>query len=84
MLSVVIVHSDRDSQYYSVGYQWLITDHDLRCGISAKGSCYDNACAECFLHSLKVEGIHGNRFVTREEKRQAEFECIEVEYDRTR
>jgi len=30
--------------------------------MSAKGCCYDNACAESFFHSLKVELIHGERF----------------------
>ena len=80
----VIVHSDRGSQYCSRAYQQLISEHDLRCSMSAKGNCYDNACAESFFHSLKVEAIHGERFATREEMRQAVFEYIEVDYNRTR
>ena len=46
--------------------------------------CYDNACAESFFHTLKVEVIHGERFATREEMRQTVFEYIEVDYNRTR
>ena len=42
--------------------------------MSAKGNCYDNACAESFFDSLKVEAIHGERFDTREAMRQAVFE----------
>ena len=52
--------------------------------MSAKGNCYDNACAESFFHSLKVEAIHGERFSTREAMRHAIFEYIEVDYNRTR
>ena len=80
----VIVHSDRGSQYCSRDYQRLIKEHDLRCSMSAKGNCYDNACAESFFHSLKVEAIYGERFMTRDEMRRAVFEYIEVDYNRTR
>lgn len=54
----VIVHSDPGSQYCSSLYQSLLTRHDLRCSMSAKGNCYNNACAEGFFHSLKVEAFH--------------------------
>lgn len=80
----VIVHSDRGSQYCSGAYQQLIKEHGLLCSMSAKGNCYDNACAESFFHSLKVEAIHGELFATREEMRQTVFEYIEVDYNRTR
>jgi transposase InsO family protein len=80
----VIVHSDRGSQYCSGVYQKLLKKHDLICSMSAKGNCYDNACAESFFHSLKVEAIHGERFSTREIMRQTVFEYIEVDYNRTR
>ena len=59
-------------------------EHGLICSMSGKGNCYDNACAENFFHSLKVEAIHGERFRTREEMRQTVFEYIEVDYNRTR
>ena len=52
--------------------------------MSARGNCYDNACAESFFHTLKVEAIHGERFLTREEMKQTVFEYIEVDYNRTR
>jgi putative transposase len=80
----VIVHSDRGSQYCSGAYQKLLDEHGLICSMSGKGNCYDNACAESFFHSLKVEAIHGERFGTREEMRQTVFEYIEVDYNRTR
>ena len=80
----VIVHSDRGSQYCSGAYQKLLEEHELICSMSGKGNCYDNACAESFFHSLKVEAIHGERFSTREIMRQTVFEYIEVDYNRTR
>ena len=80
----VIGHSDSDSQYCSPLYQSMLTRHDLRCSMSAKGNCYDNACAESFFHSLKVEAIHGERFATREAMRRQVFEYIELDYNRQR
>lgn len=80
----VIVHSDRGSQYCSHDYQRLIKTHKLQCSMSAKGNCYDNACAESFFHSLKVELIHGERFQTRLAMQAAIFEYIEVDYNRNR
>jgi transposase InsO family protein len=80
----VIVHSDRGSQYCSTLYQSLLTRYDLQCSMSAKGNCYDNACAESFFHSLKVEAIHGERFETRNAMRRQVFEYIELDYNRQR
>ena len=80
----VIVHSDRGSQYCSHAYRELLQQHQLRGSMSAKGNCYDNACAESFFHSLKVEAIHGERFATRENMRQTVFEYIETRYNLNR
>jgi transposase InsO family protein len=80
----VILHSDRGSQYCSATYQNLMMKHQLVCSMSAKGNCYDNACAESFFHTMKVEAIHGEHFATREEVRHTVFEYIEVDYNRNR
>lgn len=80
----VILHSDRGSQYCSSTYQSLLTKHQLVCSMSGKGNCYDNACAESFFHTMKVEAIHGECFATREEMRHTVFEYIEVDYNRNR
>ncbi|CAD6882170.1 Mobile element protein [Methylomonas albis] len=47
----VIVHSDRGSQYCSYAYRQLLQQHQLLGSMSAKGNCYDNACAESFIRS---------------------------------
>ena len=58
--------------------------HNLRGSMSANGCCYDNACAESFFHSLKVECIHGERFISREIMRTTVFNYIECDYNRWR
>ena len=52
--------------------------------MSAKGCCYDNACAESFFHSLKVELIHGEHFASRQMMKDAVFSYIEIDYNRYR
>ncbi|CAM3797014.1 IS3 element transposase [Rahnella bruchi] len=56
----------------------------LHGSMSAKGCCYDNACEESFFHSLKVECIHGERFISREIMRTTVFNYIECDYNRWR
>lgn len=80
----VIVHSDRGSQYCSMLYQSQLTRYELKCSMSAKGNCYDNACAESFFHSLKVEAIHGEQFKTRNDMRRQVFEYVELDYNKQR
>ncbi|MCU7295215.1 IS3 family transposase [Escherichia albertii] len=80
----VIVHSDRGSQYCSADYQTLLKRHNLRGSMSAKGCCYDNACVESFFHSLKVECLHGEHFISREIMRATVFNYIECDYNRWR
>lgn len=80
----VLVHSDRGSQYCAREYQQLLADHQLICSMSRKGNCWDNAVAESFFHTLKVEVIRDERFQTRDQMRQTVFEYIEVDYNRDR
>lgn len=80
----LIHHSDRGSQYASGDYQALIEKYDMFASMSRKGDCWDNAVAESFLHTLKVELVNRYRFRTREEARRAIFEYIEMYYNRKR
>ncbi|HID8745161.1 TPA: IS3 family transposase [Enterobacter mori] len=79
-----IVHTDRGGQYCSADYLALLKRHNLHGSMSAKGCCYDNACAESFFHSLKVECIHGERLISREIMRMTVFNYIECDYNRWR
>ncbi|EAA9363401.1 IS3 family transposase [Salmonella enterica] len=80
----VIVHTDRGGQYCSTDYQSLLKRHNLRGSMSARGCCYDNACAESFFHTLRGECIHGEDFVSREIMRTAVFNYSECDYNRWR
>ena len=80
----VLVHSDRGSQYCSQAYQALLIKHQLQCSMSRKGNCWDNAVAESFFHTLKIELIYQVTYQTREEAKQNIFQYIEIYYNRKR
>ena len=77
-------HSDRGSQYCSDMYQELLKRHGIRCSMSRKGNCWDNACMESFFGSLKAEWTKGKRYATREEAKSDIFMYIEMFYNRRR
>ena len=80
----LIHHSDRGSQYASGDYQALLKKHEIIPSMSRKGDCWDNAVAESFLHTLKVEKINRYKFKTRDEAKSKIFEYIEMYYNRKR
>jgi transposase InsO family protein len=80
----LISHSDRGCQYASAGYRQMLEELGITASMSRRGNCYDNAYAESFFHTLKVELIHRQKFKTRAEATQAIFEYIEVWYNRRR
>jgi transposase InsO family protein len=69
----LIFHSDRGSQYASNDFRDVLTEYGLTASMSRRGNCWDNACSETVFGSLKVERLHGQRFVKR---RQAKDEVI--------
>lgn len=75
-------HSDRGCQYTSNDYQKKLQDNGLRVSMSGKGNCWDNAVAESFFATLKVE--LGDSFSSRHAAREALFDYIEVFYNRQR
>ena len=48
-------HSDRGSQYACKGYQKLLDLRGITCSMSRRGNCWDNAVAESFFSTLKLE-----------------------------
>ena len=79
----LIFHSDRGSQYASEDFRDVMAQYGITASMSRRGNCWDNACSETLFGSLKVERLHGQRFVTR---RQAKDEVIDwvLWYNRTR
>ena len=77
-------HSDQGVQYACKAFQARLNSAGIQCSMSRKGNCWDNAVAESFFHSLKVELIHGRNYHTRQEARIEIFDYIEVFYNRQR
>jgi len=51
-------HSDRGSQYASEPYRHLLAGHGLVGSMGRRGNPYDNAKAESFMKTLKVEAVY--------------------------
>jgi len=77
----LVHHSDRGSQYASGDYQAVLAAEGMVCSMSRRGNCWDNAVAESFFATLKVELAHDAGWVTRQAARAELFEYIEVFYN---
>jgi transposase InsO family protein len=77
-------HSDRGSQYASREYQHQLEQQGIRCSMSRKGNCWDNAPVESFFSTLKWELVPERSYQTRSDARSEIFEYIEVWYNRQR
>ena len=77
-------HSDRGSQYAASRYQQLLDAQGLVPSMSRKGNCWDNACVESFVGTLKRELVHHRHYATRDDATRDIFEYIEVFYNRQR
>ena len=51
-------HSDRGSQYASEPYRTVLREHGLVGSMGRRGNPYDNAKAESFMKTLKVEAVY--------------------------
>lgn len=80
----LIHHSDQGKEYTCRDYQDILRAHGIRPSMSRKGDCWDNAVAESFFHTIKVELMEWQKFKTRSEARAKIFEWIEVFYNRER
>ncbi len=79
--SGLLHHSDRGSQYTSWSYQRALRDAEVRCSMSRRGNCYDNAVVESFFGSLKTERVHRHSWPTRDEARLAIHDYIGTFYN---
>jgi transposase InsO family protein len=80
----LVYHSDRGVQYAANDFKALLAQNEFVGSMSKKGDCWDNAVAESFFHTLKVELIHRTKFKTREEAKRRIFEYVEMYYNRKR
>lgn len=77
----LVHHSDRGSQYASRAYRAVLAAQGITSSMSRAGDCWDNAVAESFFATLKVEGLQQTVFPTRAAARQVIFEYMEGFYN---
>lgn len=82
--SGLLHHSDRGCQYTSVDYRRALAQHGVVVSMSRRGNCWDNAVAESFFATLKVELVHRRRWRSRAELRIEIFDYLETFYNRRR
>lgn len=80
----LIFHSDRGVQYASSSFRKKLKLFEMVQSMSRKGNCWDNACAESFFSTLKMEEVFRKKYRTKEEARKSIFEYIAVFYNRQR
>lgn len=77
-------HSDRGSQYASTDYQAMLAAHGITCSMSRRGNCWDNAVAESFFSTFKIELAHEADWTTHAAARADVSEYIEIFYNTQR
>ena len=81
----LIFHSDRGVQYACHDFVKLLDSYKgVTRSMSRKGNCWDNAVAESFFKTIKVELIYRQRYSTREQAALSVFEWIETWYNTNR
>jgi putative transposase len=77
----LVHHSDRGPQYVSDEYGAVLGRHGMVMSLSRRGNCWDNAVAESFFATLKVELASEARWLTRAAAQRALFDYVEVFYN---
>ena len=77
-------HSDRGCQYTSLTFQAQLHNHGVRCSMSRRGNCYDNAPVESFFKTLKTEIADQPVWPTRHAAADAIATYIETFYNTRR
>jgi putative transposase len=80
----LVHHSDRGSQYTAGASQAVLDAQGIRCSMSRKGDCWDNAMAASFCATRKRELMPAAGWPTKEAARGAGFEWIAVYDNRQR
>jgi putative transposase len=80
----VIFHSDRGVQFCGKLLSMFQEKYHVIPSMSRRGNCWDNAPAESFFATLKLEEVKGTIYRTRREAMTCIFEYIEVFYNNLR
>ena len=81
----LIFHSDRGVQYACEDFTRILKLNKLITrSMSRKGNCWDNAVAESFFKTIKIEWIYSMNYKNQEQATLSIFEWIESWYNRQR
>ena len=80
----LIHHSDRGVQYASNDYVKKLEEFGIQISMSRSGNPYDNAFAESFNKTLKVEEVYINEYETFEDALKNIKHFIEIVYNKKR
>jgi len=81
----LIFHSDRGIQYACKEFVNILNANMwVTRSMSRKGNCWDNAVAESFFKTIKVEWIYSKNYINQEQAQLSIFEWIESWYNRRR
>jgi putative transposase len=84
LASTVILHADRGCQYTSTQLARFAREHNLVRSVGRTGVCWDNAAAESFWATLKIEFYDRYLWPTRAAAKLAVGDWIERVYNRRR
>jgi putative transposase len=80
----LVHHSDRGVQYACGDYVGRLEQHGIAISMSRPGNPYDNAWAESFMKTLKVEEVDGRRYRNFQEAASSIGRFIEEHYNTQR
>ena len=80
----LVHHSDRGVQYACGDYVAILKAHDIQASMSRVGNPYDNAKAESFMKTLKVEEVYGGAYRDLADARDRIGSFIDEVYNRQR
>ena len=81
---VTVFHSDRGTQYTSEAFAYFTAQAGITRSVGRTGICYDNAWAESFNATLKVERVHRTVYPTRGHAIRDITRYIELRYNHKR
>jgi putative transposase len=80
----LIFHSDRGIQYACKEFRELLKKNNIIQSMSRRRNCWDNAVAESFFKTLKVERVYHRKYMNEIQTKSDLFKYIEIFYNRKR
>jgi transposase InsO family protein len=77
----LIHHSDRGAQYTAIRFTQRLADAGIQPSMGSVGDSFDNALAESFFSTLKVERVYRTTYRTREEAELDLFRYVDGWYN---